>query len=115
MNVKRSSSVHEADMYVFDQNISARRVVLPLVKPVTFRLHTPEAKIVWLVGKFTGGEFKSYEMKRSVDGYWQCSVELKRGHHEYHFVVDGVPTTDPNAYVRIPNDFGGFNSVVEVG
>jgi 1,4-alpha-glucan branching enzyme len=115
MKVKRSSSVHQADTYVFDQNNSVRRAVLPLVRPVAFRLHAPEAKLVWLVGRFTGEGFKDYEMKMSVDGYWQCSVELKRGHHEYHFLVDGVPTTDPHAYVRVPDDLGGFNSVVEVG
>jgi 1,4-alpha-glucan branching enzyme len=115
MKVKRSSSVHQPDLYVINQNILARRAVLPLAKPVTFRLHAPEAKLVWLVGKFTGDGFKNHEMNRTVDGYWQCSVELKRGHFEYHFLVDGVPTTDPQAHVRVPDDLGGFNSVVEVG
>ena len=115
MRVKRSSSAHQADMYVFDQKISVRRAVLPLIKPVTFRFHAPEAKLVWLVGKFTGEGFRNYAMKRTLDGYWQCSVELKRGHFEYHFLVDGVPMTDPHVYVRVSDDLGGFNSVVEVG
>jgi 1,4-alpha-glucan branching enzyme len=103
------------DLYVFDAHIVARRTVLPLIKPVVFRFHAPEAKLVWLVGKFAADGFKNHEMKRTMDGYWECSVELKRGHYEYHFLVDGVPTPDPHAVGRVPNDLGGFNSVVEVG
>ena len=115
MKVKRSSSIHRSDLYVFDKNIVARRAVLPLVKPVVFRLHAPEAKLVRLLGKFTGDGFKNHMMKRTVDGYWECSVKLKRGHYEYHFLVDGVPTADPHAIARVPDDLGGFNSVLEVG
>jgi 1,4-alpha-glucan branching enzyme len=103
------------DMYVFDNHIVARRAVLPLVKPVRFQYHAPEAKLVWLVVKFAADGFKNYEMKRTLDGYWECSVELKRGHYEYHFLVDDVPTPDPHAVGRLPDHLGGFNSVAEVG
>jgi 1,4-alpha-glucan branching enzyme len=115
MKVKRSSSVHRPDLYVFDKHIVGTWPVMPLVKPVVFRLHAPEAKLVWLVGKFTGEGFKSHKMRRTVDGYWECSVELKRGHYEYHFLVDGVPTADPRAHIRVTDDQGRFNNVVEVG
>jgi 1,4-alpha-glucan branching enzyme len=115
MKVRRSTSVHRPDLYVFDKSIVARRAVLPLVKPVRFRLHAPEAKLVWLVGKFNGDGFKNHEMKKTVDGYWECSIELKRGHHEYHFLVDGVPTIDPHAIANTPDNEGRLNSIVEVG
>jgi len=115
MKVRRSTSVHRSDLYVFDKNIVARRAVLPLMKPVMFRLLAPKAKAVWLVGKFHGERFTNHTMKRTVDGYWERSLELKRGHYEYHFLVDGVPTADPDAIARVPDDLGGFNSVVEVG
>jgi 1,4-alpha-glucan branching enzyme len=98
-----------------DKQISGRRTVLPLVKPVTFRIQAPNAKNVWLVGKFTSDGFEEYEMTRTIDGYWECTVELKRGHHEYHFLVDDVPTADPHAIASVPDDQGRINSVVEVG
>jgi len=115
MKRRPSTSIHRPDLYVFDKHDVAKWSVLPLVKPTTFRIHAPDAKSVRLVGKFSGDQFKNHLMKRTVDGYWERSVELKRGHYEYHFLVDGVPTADPNASVHVPNDSGGFNSVVEVG
>jgi len=115
MKVKRSTWVHKPDLYVFDKQIVGRRAVLPLVKPVTFRLHAPNATSVWLVGKFRNDKFQNRPMKKLVDGYWECSVELRRGHYEYHFLVDGVPTADPHAHARVSNGSGGFNSIVEVG
>ncbi|HUJ11895.1 MAG TPA: hypothetical protein VL171_17935 [Verrucomicrobiae bacterium] len=110
-----SKSVHRPDLYVFDERVTERQPVLPLVKPVKFRFHAPEAEDVWLVGKFNRRGFKNHAMKRTVDGYWESSIELPRGHYEYHFLVDGVPTADPHAIARVPDDLGGFNSVVEVG
>ncbi len=92
-----------------------RRRVLPLIKPVIFRIRAPEAKRVWLVGKFAGDELRKYAMRRLVDGYWECSVQLQRGHYEYHFLVDDTPLADPRAIARVPDNQGGFNSVVEVG
>jgi 1,4-alpha-glucan branching enzyme len=115
MKRQPSTYIHRPDLYVFDKHIVGRREVLPLVKPVRFRFRAPKAKRVWLAGKFTGEGFKNYLMKRTVDGYWECSVDLKRGHYEYHFLVDGVPTADPHAIARVSDDLGGFNSVVEVG
>ncbi|HUI06820.1 MAG TPA: glycogen-binding domain-containing protein [Verrucomicrobiae bacterium] len=115
MKRRPSTYIHKPDLYVFDEHIVERRPVLPLVKCVVFRFRAPKAKRVRLVGKFTGEGFKSYLMKRTVDGYWECSVELKRGHHEYHFLVDGTPQLDPKAIARVSDDLGGFHSVVEVG
>jgi len=107
--------IHKPDLSVSDKPIEGRRDVLPLIKPVIFRINAPGAKSVSLVGKFRGAEFNNYLMKRTVDGYWEFSVELKRGHYEYHFIVDGVPTDDPRAVARVPNGSNGFNSVVDVG
>ena len=115
MKVKRSTWLHRPDLYVFDKHIVARRNVLTFVKPVVFRLRTSKAKEVWLVGNFARDRFQHRRMKKTVDGYWECVVELKRGHYEYHFLVDGVPLADPHAIARVANEQGGFNSVVEVG
>jgi 1,4-alpha-glucan branching enzyme len=115
MKRRPSTSIHRSDLYVFDEHITGRRAVLPLVKPVWFRLRAPDAKLVWLVGKFSGDGFKNHAMTRTIDGYWECTIKLKRGHCEYHFLVDGVPTADPHAIARVADESSGFNSVVEVG
>jgi 1,4-alpha-glucan branching enzyme len=115
MKVRRSTYIHKPDLHVFDKHIVGRRAIVPLVKPVTFRLHAPEAKKVWLAGNFGAAGFRKHAMKKLLDGYWECSIELKRGHYEYHFLVDGVRTPDPKARVRLPDSHGGFNNVVEVG
>ena len=115
MKRQPSTYIHRSDLYIFDKHIVGRRKVLPLVKPVVFRLRAPEAKSVCLVGKFSGDAFKNLTMKKLVDGYWERTVELKRGHYEYHFLVDGVVTPDPHAHGRVADDQGGYHSVVEVG
>ncbi len=110
----KHSQVHR-ELDASNESQGGRRRVLPLTKPVVFRIHAPEARRVWLVGKFNGDGFLKYAMKKLVDGYWECSLELERGHYEYHFLVDGVATTNPRAIARVPNEQGGFNSIVEVG
>jgi 1,4-alpha-glucan branching enzyme len=115
MKRKPSTYIHMPDLYIFDKHIVGRRKVLPLIKPVAFRIHAPDAKVVWLAGKFSGDQFKNHNMKKKVDGYWECSVDLKRGHYEYHFLVDGVPTVDPKAITNVVTGDGRTFSVVEVG
>jgi hypothetical protein len=36
-------------------------------------------------------------MRRRPDGWWFIEVHLSHGHHHYLFLVDGLPTLDPNA------------------
>ncbi len=115
MKRRPSTYIHKPDLYVFDKHISGRRAVLPLVKSVLFRIHAPKATSVLLVGKFNQTGFKNHTMKRMVDGYWERSITLKRGHYEYRFLVDGEPTTDPRAHANLPDEQGRFNSIVEVG
>ena len=39
---------------------------------------------------------------------------LKPGRYEYRFVVNEAWTDDPVTHNRIPNPFGGYNSVLSV-
>jgi hypothetical protein len=36
-------------------------------------------------------------MRRREDGWWFVEAALTHGHHQYLFLVDGVPTLDPRA------------------
>ena len=41
-------------------------------------------------------------------------LELEPGEHQYRLVIDGVWQDDPQAVKRVPNPYGGFNSVLRV-
>ena len=73
-------------------------------KPVNFFCAAPQAKSVDLVGDFN--HWHPFPMTRSVDGWWLAQVELPHGHHQYRFLVDGIPMLDPQAtgIVRVDHD-----------
>ena len=48
-------------------------------------------------------------------GYFKADIWLDRGVHPYQFVIDGVEQPDPVNPRQVPNGFGGFNSILEVG
>jgi 1,4-alpha-glucan branching enzyme len=62
-----------------------------------FFCDAPEAQSVRLVGDFNGWDLAATPLERMPDGRWMVSLELHHGHHEYLFVVDGLPRLDPNA------------------
>ena len=65
------------------------------LRPVNFYCSAPGAKFVELAGDFNN--WQSLPMHQRVDGWWFIQVELPHGHHQYHFLVDGQPTLDPQA------------------
>lgn len=62
-----------------------------------FFCHAPQARTVALVGDFNGWDPAATPMMRQPDGNWMTGLELSHGYHQYHFLVDGKPTLDPNA------------------
>ena len=69
---------------------------------------------VQLVGDFTDWQQKPINMQKGADGTWHTSVELPPGKHSYRFLVDGQWRDDPECTLRVPNPFGGEDSVREV-
>lgn len=67
------------------------------VKPIPFVCVAPEARHVCIAGDFNDWNPTSHPMKRQPDGGWTLMVELRHGHHFYHYLVDGKPTLDPKA------------------
>ena len=43
------------------------------------------------------------------------TLKLPAGKHSYLFIVDGQWCEDPECTVRVPNPFGGFDMVRQVG
>jgi 1,4-alpha-glucan branching enzyme len=83
------------------------------LRPVNFYYHVSEAKSVQLAGDFN--HWNPFPMKQRVDGWWFTQVMLVRGHHQYHFVVDGHPVPDPRAMGRVRNQLNEEVSIVAVG
>ena len=81
---------------------------------VTFVLHEPGAKQVFLCGDFNGWASDATPMKRQADGHWETTVALPPGRHKYKFAVDGNWKHDPLARVNVWNQSGSLNSVAQV-
>ena len=65
------------------------------LRPTNFYCSAPGAKSVQLAGDFS--HWHPIPMSQRVDGCWFIQVELPHGHHQYHFLVDGQSTLDPQA------------------
>lgn len=73
----------------------------------------PGDKQVFLMGSFNGWNRSSLPMT-FANGRFERALELDAGRYEYKFVVDGKELLDDRNPVKLPNGFGGYNSVVEV-
>lgn len=91
--------------------------VAAATRPVTFSYRPDrDVKTVAVAGSFNGWAAAAHPMKRAgVGGPFEVTVELPEGRHTYKFVIDGAFTADPRAKERVPDGFGGYNSVIGVG
>jgi len=81
---------------------------------VDFICHAPGAKSVSLIGDFNGWQPAAHPMTRMPDGGWVIRMELPHGHHQYQFLVDGVPTLDPNAMGKVHNERNETVSLIAI-
>ena len=86
----------------------------------TFTVEAPQAKAVYVAGSFNDWNPKAQPLKRTRSGEWSTSVELKPGHHEFKFIVDGQWCCKPGSDEPhdgcpgcVPNSFGTMNRVLE--
>ena len=49
-----------------------------------------------------------------VDGVWQTNLWLHSGRYQYQIVADDEWMLDPNSEETVPNNIGGYNSLLEV-
>jgi len=82
---------------------------------VEFTIAAPDAHIVALAGDFNNWSMTARPMHKQPNGTWVTTEQLKAGRYEYKFIVDGKWIPDPDTTVtRVPDNFGGFNSVVVI-
>ena len=80
-----------------------------------FTLHGyPDAKKVVLAGSFNKWSSKEIVMEHTGNN-WQVPLYLSPGTYTYLFVVDGKWTEDPANDLKLPNEFGRYNSLVQIG
>jgi 1,4-alpha-glucan branching enzyme len=66
-------------------------------RAVNFTCIAPQAKAVSVIGDFNNWEPNANPMQHQPDGGWIAKIALHHGHHQYLFLVDGVPVLDPRA------------------
>lgn len=86
----------------------------PAAPATIFSLHAPAAHEVYVIGDFNNWRTDDLKAKKSKDGTWHLSVQLKPGVYNYLFLVDGQWWTDPANPNRLQNPFGTENSVITV-
>ena len=67
-----------------------------------------------IIGGFTGWQSQPIPMEQEEDSLF-VTLTLDEGSHLYQFVSDGKEFPDPANPNRMPNGFGGFNSILQAG
>jgi len=84
-------------------------------KEVVFTVEAPAAKDAYLVGDFNDWQINTEsKLNRSSKGLWEKRMKLAPGRYRYKFVIDGAWMMDTNNQKYEQNDFGAFNSLIEV-
>lgn len=83
-------------------------------RPHLFRIHAPDAAKVSIVGSFNGWNPGAAPMARAGGGWWEASVLLPAGTHQYAYLVDGEAVTPPESEIVIDDGFGGGNGLIRV-
>lgn len=83
---------------------------------LVFVYHDDEARAVSLAGDFNGWNTTSNPLTKDTTGLWFCTVATPgAGRYEYKFVVDDKRwTEDPGNGLRVPDGYGGLNSVLVI-
>ena len=83
---------------------------------VLFRLHTPEARDVRVLGSWDGWKQPGLALSQAAPGVWQGRLDAPApGDYVYKFVSDGQHwLADPANAARAGDTYGGWNSVLSV-
>ena len=80
---------------------------------VLFQIHSKTARTVEIAGDFNSWIPEAL-VKRSDDGLWQKIISITQGFYRYKFIIDGEWQMDPYQPVQKVNDFGTFDSYLEL-
>jgi chromosome partitioning protein len=77
-----------------------------------FAIQQGDARVVMIAGDFNNWRPQPLEIREW--GVWQTSLELSPGNYHYKFVIDNRWINDPNNPDTSPNDYGSYDSVVQI-
>ncbi len=81
---------------------------------VEFSFFAPNAKKVFVAGKFNNWNTKSMPMKKGKDGTWRIKIKLSPGSYEYKYFADDAWIQNIPGAALVPNPFGTYNFVITV-
>ena len=83
---------------------------------LVFVYHDDEANTVSLAGNFNGWDGEKTPLSKNDQGLWFVEIGAPSpGNHEYKFVVDGRRwIEDPSNGRKVPDNYGGLNSVITI-
>ncbi len=81
---------------------------------VEFSFLAPNAKKVFIAGKFNSWNTKSLPMKKGKDGTWRIKIKLAPGSYEYKYFADDAWVQNVPGAALVPNPFGTYNYVITV-
>lgn len=85
------------------------------VQTVSFSFSFPNAKKVEVIGDFCGwDESKAMPCYLANNGEWTAQIQLLPGRYEYLILADGKQQLDPTNKDKVPNNYGGQNSLITI-
>ena len=84
---------------------------------VKFQLEAPEASRVYVVGDWNGWNPAADSLEdEDGDGHWEAEIFLTPGNeYRYQFFIDDRKwVADPRAPLSVHDEFGGFNSILQL-
>jgi len=91
------ATIRPAQVQFLDRRGDSRSPPEKDLRFVEFRLRTPKAKAVELIGDFNGWKPGTLPLSRAGGSAWELILPLPPGSYRYLFLVDGQTATDPAA------------------
>lgn len=103
------------DLDVYNLKMNTTAAIPHKQGNVRFRLRGfNDAQKVILSGSFNRWNEEEFQLYRIKNG-WEIKLDIKPGEYEYKFIVDGNWIEDPSNPSKVWNEYGGANSIVNVG
>lgn len=81
---------------------------------VEFRVYSPKASFVSVVGDFNRWNPENDLLKKGKDGIWRIKKRLSPGSYRYKFVIDGEWTNDIYNSMSASDDTGSTCSMIKI-
>jgi len=81
---------------------------------ILFEYQNPNARKVFIAGDFNDWSTEKNPLMNDGNGLWKTTIDISPGKYEYKYYVDYEYIIDPNNPNRVPDPYGGENSIIYV-